>query len=82
MGEPKENTIVIKNDGKYPIKYNFTKKRKLTRDIFTVEPEADELMPNQEKTIIVKFKSDKEIKLRTSTSSSPDLILNILEGAS
>lgn len=28
VGEPKENTITIKNDGKYPIKYNFTRKRK------------------------------------------------------
>ena len=39
VGEPKENTITIKNEGKYPIKYNFTRKKKLTRDIFTVEPE-------------------------------------------
>jgi hypothetical protein len=39
VGEPKENTITIKNDGKYPIKYNFTRKKKLTREIFTVEPE-------------------------------------------
>jgi hypothetical protein len=45
VGEPKENTITIKNDGKYPIKYNFTRKKKLTREIFTVEPEADELQP-------------------------------------
>lgn len=45
VGEPKENSITIKNDGKYPIKYNFTRKRKQTREIFTVEPEADELKP-------------------------------------
>ncbi len=49
VGEPKENTITIKNDGKYPIKYNFTRKKKLTREIFTVEPEQDELKPNEEK---------------------------------
>jgi len=45
VGEPKENTITIKNDGKYPIKYNFTRKKKLTTEILTVEPEADELQP-------------------------------------
>jgi len=57
VGEPKENTITIKNEGKYPISYNFTRKKKLTREIFTVEPEQDELQPQEEKTIIVRFLS-------------------------
>jgi hydrocephalus-inducing protein len=82
VGEPKENTVTIRNEGKYPIKYNFTRKRKQTREIFTVEPEADELKPQEEKTITVRFLSQKEIKLRTTASSAPDLILNILEGES
>ena len=43
VGEPKENTITIKNGGKYSIKYSFTRKKRQTREIFTVEPEADEL---------------------------------------
>lgn len=81
VGEPKENTITIKNEGKYPIKYNFTRKKKLTRDIFTVEPEQDELNPLEEKTITVRFLSQKEIKLKTTTQTS-DIILNILEGES
>lgn len=81
VGEPKENTITIKNDGKYPIKYNFTRKKKLTREIFTVEPEQDELKPQEEKTITVRFLSQKEIKLKTTTQTS-DVILNILEGES
>jgi hypothetical protein len=82
VGEPKENSITIRNDGKYPIKYNFTRKRKQTREIFTVEPEADELKPQEEKTITVRFLSQREIKLRTTASSAPDLVLNILEGES
>jgi hydrocephalus-inducing protein len=81
VGEPKENTITIKNDGKYPIKYNFLRKKKLTREIFKVEPEEDELQPGIEKTIVVRFLSQREIKLKTSTQTS-DIILNILEGAS
>jgi len=89
VGEPKENTITIKNDGKYPIKYNFTigmdkkdkKRRKLTREIFTVEPEQDELKPMEEKTIVVRFLSQREVKVQAATQT-PDLQLNILEGES
>jgi hydrocephalus-inducing protein len=81
VGDPKENTITIKNDGKYSIKYSFTRKKKQTREIFAVEPEADELKPGDEKTIIVRFLSQKEIKLKTTTQTS-DLVLNILEGES
>lgn len=43
------------------------KKKKLTRDIFKIEPEQDELKPNEEKTIVVTFLSQREIKLKTST---------------
>lgn len=79
VGEPKENTITIRNDGKYAITYNFTRKKKITRELFTVEPEQDELKPQEEKTITVRFLSQREIKLKTSTQTS-DIILNILEG--
>jgi hypothetical protein len=67
VGEPKENTISIRNEGKYPIRYNFSRKKKLTREIFTVEPEQDELRPGEEKQVIVRFLSSREIKLKTST---------------
>ena len=40
-----------------------------------------DLNPNEEKNIIVRFKSQKEIKLRT-TKNSSDIVLNILEGKS
>lgn len=80
VGEPKENTITVRNDGKYAIKYSFTRKKKLTRELFTVEPEQDELKPLEEKTITVRFLSQREIKLKTTTQTS-DIVLNILEGA-
>jgi len=67
VGEPKDNTITIKNEGKYPIKYNFTRKKKQTREIFTVEPEQDELKPLEEKVITVRFLSQREIKLKTTS---------------
>lgn len=79
VGEPKENTIHIKNKGMYPVKYNFTMKNKLTREIFTVEPMEGELNPTEEKVIKVKFMSQKEKKLKTSKNTC-DIILNILEG--
>ena len=81
MGEPKENKLVLKNVGMYPVKYNFTMKKKQTREIFTIEPMEGDLHPNEEKSVVVKFKSQKEIKLKTAKNTS-DIILNILEGKS
>lgn len=40
-----------------------------------------ELQPNEEKNVHIKFRSDKEIKLRT-TKNTSDIVLNILEGKS
>jgi hypothetical protein len=40
-----------------------------------------ELNPNEEKNVIVRFRSSKEIKLKT-TKNSSDIILNIMEGKS
>lgn len=81
VGEPKENKLYLKNIGMYPVKYNFTMKKKQTREIFTIEPMEGELAPNEEKNVIVKFMSQKEIKLRTQKNTS-DIVLNILEGKS
>jgi hydrocephalus-inducing protein len=79
VGEPKENKISLKNIGMYPVKYSFTMKKKQTREIFTIEPMEGELNPTEEKSIVVKFMSQKEIKLRT-TKNTSDIVLNILEG--
>jgi hypothetical protein len=81
VGEPKENKLVIKNIGMYSVKYNFTMKKKATREIFTVDPMEGELQPAEEKSITVKFQSQKELKLKT-TKNESDIILNIFEGKS
>jgi Abnormal spindle-like microcephaly-assoc'd, ASPM-SPD-2-Hydin len=57
VGEPKENTISLKNIGKYPVKYDFTMKNKATREIFTIDPMEGTLNPNEEKVIKVRFMS-------------------------
>lgn len=62
VGEPKENKLYLKNIGMYPVKYNFTMKKKQTREIFTIEPMEGELQPNEEKNVIIKFMSQREIK--------------------
>ena len=81
VGEPKENKIYMKNIGMYPVKYNFSMKRKQTREIFSIDPMEGELQPNEEKNVVVRFMSQKEIKLKTSKNTS-DIVLNILEGKS
>ena len=65
VGEPKENKLYLKNIGMYPVKYNFTMKKKQTREIFSIDPMEGELQPNEEKNVVVKFMAQKEIKLRT-----------------
>ena len=81
VGEPKDNTIYMKNIGLYPVLYNFEMKKKMTREIFTIDPMEGELQPNEEKNIIVKFLSQKEIKLKTSKNNT-DIIMSIIEGKS
>jgi hydrocephalus-inducing protein len=56
-------------------------KKQLTRSLFTVEPAEGELQSNEEKTIIIRFKSDKEIKLKTNKNTS-DIVMEIIEGKS
>ncbi len=55
VGEPKENKLILKNIGMYSVKYNFTMKKKQTREIFTVDPIEGDLQPGEEKSITVKF---------------------------
>jgi hydrocephalus-inducing protein len=79
VGEPKILSIPLKNQGMYPIKFNFSMNKESTKECFVIEPQEDRLEPGQERDIKVKFLSKKEMKLRTSTGTS-DIMLNILEG--
>lgn len=78
VGEPKEQTLFLKNQGQYPIKFDFGIKKK-AQEIFTIEPMVGRLQPNEEINIVVRFLSQKEIKLKTSKTTA-DITLNILEG--
>lgn len=78
VGEPKEQTLFLKNCGQYPIKYDFTVRKK-AQEIFTIEPMVGRLQQNEEINITVKFLTMKEIKLKTNKSNA-EIFLNILEG--
>jgi hydrocephalus-inducing protein len=56
-------------------------KKKMSREIFTIDPMEGELQPGEEKVITVKFQSQKELKLKT-TKNESDIILNVFEGKS
>ena len=81
VGDVKEQKFPIKNVGLYDIKYRFVMRKKLFRDNFTIEPAEAIIPPNQEKVITFKFCSKEEVKLKTS-SSTTDIVLEILEGKS
>lgn len=78
VGEPKEQTLFLKNQGQYPIKYDFTIRKK-AQEIFSIEPMVGRLLKDEEINIVVKFLSMKEIKLKTSKQNA-EIFLNILEG--
>ena len=65
----------------YSVKFNFSMKKKMSREIFTIDPMEGDLQPGEEKVITVKFQSQKELKLKTSKNES-DIILNVFEGKS
>jgi len=77
--ELKENQIILKNTGLYKVQFNFSMKKKITREYFTVEPMDGTLEPGAEKTISCKFKATKETKMKTNNSTT-DLVCEILEG--
>jgi len=81
VGEPKQKTMTLTNNGKYTVKYGFNMKKKSTREMFTIEPNEGELQPEETKDIIVRFESSKEYKMKT-THSTSDIKLTILEGDS
>ena len=45
-------------------------KRAVTKSCFTIEPMTGRLEPNEDKNIVVRFLSQKEIKLSTNKGSS------------
>jgi len=61
VGEPKVQQLYLKNQGLYPIKYEFRMKKDSTKQMFTIEPMEGSLNPNEDKNIAVKFLSLKEI---------------------
>lgn len=78
VGEPKELTLFLKNQGQYPIKFDFNLRKK-AQEIFTIEPMFGRLQKDEEVNIVVKFLSMKEIKMKTSKQNA-EIQLNILEG--
>lgn len=53
--------------------------RKKAQEIFTIEPMVGRLQKDEEITIVVRFLTMKEIKLKTNKSNA-EIFLNILEG--
>jgi len=79
VGEPKELPLYLKNQGQYPISYDFKMKKTSTKQIFTITPMEGKLQPNEDINIMVKFLSQVEKKL-TMNKQNSDIMLTILEG--
>jgi hypothetical protein len=81
VGEPKEKQLTLTNNGKYPVKYGFSMKKKFTREIFEIDPSEGMLEPEEVKDVKIRFETKIEYKMNT-TESSSDIKLTILEGES
>lgn len=79
VGEPKELPLYLKNQGQYPISFDFRMKKAQTKQMFTITPMQGQLAPNEEININVKFMSKVEKKLTKSKQNS-DITMIILEG--
>lgn len=77
--EHKEMPLYLKNQGQYPISYDFRMKKAITKQMFTITPMKGKLQPNEDINIIVKFMSKVEKKLTKSKQNS-DITMIILEG--
>ena len=78
VAESRDKTFSIKNVGLYEVKFGFVMKKRATRDVFTISPMEGDLQPNEEKQIIVRFKSRKEVTIKT-TNATTDIKLRIIE---
>jgi len=81
VGDIKDACFQVKNVGKYKVVFAFSMKKKLFKENFKIIEPSDklELDPGQEKTILVRFKSTAEVKLKT-TRATTDITMEILEG--
>jgi aconitase B len=79
VGEPKELPLYLKNQGQYPISFDFKMKKASTRQIFTITPMQGKLEPNEDININVRFLSQQEKKMDKDKHAS-DITMIILEG--
>ncbi len=79
VGDIKDQFFSVKNIGLYRVQFSFSMKKKLFKDNFKIEPNKTELEPNEEKKILIRFQSQKEVKMKTSRNTT-DITLEILEG--
>eukprot|EP00825_Cyclidium_porcatum_P002075 TRINITY_DN1095_c0_g1_i4.p1 TRINITY_DN1095_c0_g1~~TRINITY_DN1095_c0_g1_i4.p1 ORF type:complete len:1802 (-),score=468.45 TRINITY_DN1095_c0_g1_i4:3309-8714(-) len=81
VGDIKDQNFTVKNIGLYKVQIQFTMKKKQFKDNFTIDPMKIMLEPNQEKSILVRFQSKTEFKLKTQRNTT-DIIMEIQEGQS
>lgn len=80
VGEIKDQYFTVKNIGLYLVQLSFVfKKKSVNKDCFTIFPEKLDLEKDQEKQILVRFCSERELELKTSRENA-EITMEILEG--
>ena len=79
VGDHADRKFTVTNTGLYRVKFSFSMKKRVTKEMFVIVPMEVELDPKENREILVRFIATRELKLRTSNSST-DLIMEVLEG--
>ena len=83
VGEESTKEFTLRNKGKYDIKFSFALRKKVARDLFTIEPMEGVLSPagggdSEAQVITIRFNSTQEVGLR----DNKDIRCNIMEATS
>jgi hypothetical protein len=77
--DTKQLPLVLKNNGKYAVKYALTLKTSAAKELFTLLPETGAVDPGKETTIQVVFNKAQTLKHEVNLISAPDIQLAIIE---
>lgn len=71
--------LVLKNNGKYPVQYQFTLRSALAREVYVVQPEAGAVDPGKDVTVQVVFNPSATLQRELTMVNAPDITLAIIE---
>ncbi len=77
--DSKQLPLVLKNNGKYQVRYQFTLRSAVARELFSVQPDTGTVDPGKDVTVQVVFNAKTSLQRELSLTNAPDITLAIIE---